>query len=506
MQREKESIENQRSRLEQYCQEQGISPEFYVDDGFSAKDTNRPALTRLIADVKKGEVKAILVTKLDRITRSIKDLIELLELFEDHKVSFKSITQPIDTASAMGRGFVQIMGVFAQLEREITSERVSEDMRHRAKKGVWNGGVITHGYSSVDKKLIINEKEAKIIRTIFNKYIELESLRGVTHWLNSNNYKTRNGVTWATSSIRRILGNPTYIGKTWYNKRVSSKTTHRIKSRPKEEWIIEDGQHEAIVTNSVFEQAQQILEQQFREPKRKGSHYLLSGLIRCGHCKATINGYTQKIRRNDKLKSYSYYKCHNNTSKGTSVCPGNTIRRDILEEKVIESIMSLAKDKKFKIDAKKALEEFNKQILREKKPLAKEIESAERNNIQIEGKKKNLLARLEDNTIDKLTYKTRIAELDKEFESNKSKIYHAEARLNDIGIESIDFNSVYETIKDFKRNWKYLDFEGRKDLLRAMVSKIEVKGEDIKVDLFFLSDIMSNVCSRTGTGSSHPQA
>ncbi len=501
MQREKESIENQRSRLKQYCGDYSIEPAFYVDDGFSAKDTKRPALTRLIADIKNGEVKAVLVTKIDRITRSIKDLIDLLELFEEHSVSFKSITQPIDTASAMGRGFVRLLGEFAQLEREITSERVSEDMRHRAEKGVWNGGVMPYGYSRLNKKLVINEKEAKNLQAIFNKYINLESLRGVTHWLNSNSYKTRNGLTWATSSIRRVLSNPTYIGKTWYNKRVSSKTTHRLKNRPKEEWIVEDGKHEAIITKEIYDKVQAILERQFKEPKRKGSHYLLSGLVRCGHCGATLNGYTQKIKRNDKLKAYAYYKCHNNTSKGSSVCKGNTIQKDKLENTIIEKILSLAKDNKFRIDAKKALNEFNKQVMHEKTPLMKEKQDAERKNAQIVVKKKNLLERLEDDTIDKITYKARLEELDRETEANKTKIFYADSRLNDIGIEKLDFDSIYDIVKDFKRSWKYLDFQGKKDLLRTLVSKIELKHEDIRIDLFFLSDIMSNVCSRTGRDS-----
>ena len=501
MQKEKESIENQKSRLLQYCNEQNLPYTMYEDDGYSAKDTKRPALSRLINDIKKHEVKTVLVTKLDRITRSIRDLLDLLELFEDYNVSFKSITQPVDTSSAMGRGFVRLLGEFAQLEREMTSERVGEDMRHRALKGVWNGGVVPHGYLVAEKQLKPQKDEAVVIAKIYDKYIELESLRGVTQWLNSKGYKTRNGATWATSSIRRILSNPTYIGKIWYNKRVSSKMTHKLKSRPEEDWIVAEGKHEPIVSPKTYDTVQVILARQRKEPKRKMSNYLLSGLVRCGRCGATLSGYTQKVRRGGKLKAYSYYKCHNNTSKGASVCTGNTIRRDILEEKVADTILSLAKDKEFKVDAKKALTAFNKKIVGERSPLMRQKTSAEKKNIQIVQKKKNLLERLEDNTIDKALYKRRIDELNAEFEDNKEKIYHSESKLNDIGIDTVDFNSVYEVVKDFKKSWRYLNFQGKKDLLSAIVSKIEVKDEDIKIDLYFLSDLMSNVCSRTGRDS-----
>ena len=231
-----ESISNQKERLLVYAKERQLNPKLYADPGFSAKDTNRPALRQLLDDIKAGRIKSVLVTKLDRISRSMKDLLDLLTLFEDRQVEFKSITQPFDTSTAMGRGFLRLMGEFAQLEREMTSERVGEDMRHRAKNGRWNGGVVPYGYmsqaqqirlniasgmprdksegkaeklSTDSKRLSVHLEEANLIRAIFDKYLETESLRAVTHWLNKNKIPSRYGTTWAANSVSRVLHSPT---------------------------------------------------------------------------------------------------------------------------------------------------------------------------------------------------------------------------------------------------------------------------------------------------------
>ena len=530
MQRDKgESIDNQISRLKEYAKEKHLNFKVYEDAGYSAKDTNRPAVSRLLTDIKDGKVQSVIVTKLDRITRSIKDLLDLLELFEKHEVAFKSITQPLDTASAMGRGFLRLLGEFAQMEREMVSERVGEDMRHRAKSGKWNGGIVPFGYAVYamvfkdllksgltkeqaerrvskiapeKKKLFVNPDEARIIKKIYEKYLRLESIRGVTHWLNSRGYRTRKRITWSSVSVSRILTNPTYIGKLCYNKRVSSKTTGKLKKRPEKEWIICDGQHDPIIRKAMFDRAQRILERQKREPRRKMSEYLLSGLVRCGHCGGSLNGYTQRKKTAAGEKLYSYYKCHTNQSKGRSVCSGTAINKERLEKLVIDKILSLSESKGFKIDAKKALEEFNKRIKKEDKPLREGKKRLEMRNADIERKKRSLLECLEDKAIDKETYKKRTTELNEEFEKNQTRLYGIDSKLNDMGIEDMSFKSVYEALRDFKSSWDHLEYIGKKDLLWALVSKITVKEKEINVELFFLPSIFSNLRLHTGRGSS----
>ncbi len=535
IQKEKgESIINQKSRLQEYAKEKHLSAIVYEDAGYSAKDTNRPAINRLIREIKEGKISSVIVTKLDRITRSIKDLLELLELFEEHEVAFKSLTQPLDTSTAMGRGFLRLLGEFAQMEREMISERVGEDMRHRAKNGKWNGGVIPYGYTTNSlefkklmnsrlpkekaetkanriapekKKLYINRNEARVVRKIYEKYVELESLRAVTHWLNSNGYKTRNNKTWASASIERIITNPTYIGKIWYNKKVSSKTTGKLKKRPREEWIVCKGLHKPIIEEKLFNKAQKIKKRQTREPRRKMSNYLLSSLVRCGKCGGSVNGYTQKkITPKGEEQLYPYYKCHTRHSKGSSVCKGNTIRKDTLERLVIGKILELIESDKFNVDIKHALNIFSKKVKQGGKSLRSEKKRLEQRNNKIGLKKRNLLEALEDKTIDKEIYKMRIAELNSEYDKNQKSLYEVESRINDIGIEDVSFNSVYEILKNFRESWKNLGYSGKKNLLWSLISKITVNDKKIKIDLFFLPSLFSNISSCTDMGSLHQPA
>ncbi len=130
---DRESLRFQEERLRQYCSSQGFDIyKIYREEGVSAKDTNRPRFSELMHDIKESKLQVVLVTKLDRITRSLKDMIELIEFFQQHDVKLISITQNIDTTGPMGRFILNILGEVAQVEREITAERVSEHMHHRA--------------------------------------------------------------------------------------------------------------------------------------------------------------------------------------------------------------------------------------------------------------------------------------------------------------------------------------------------------------------------------------
>ena len=513
-----ESMDTQKEKLLEYAKGANLTPELYEDPGHSAKDMQRPALFRLLGDIRDKKVRSLTVTKIDRLTRNIRDLLHLMELFEEHNIVFKSLTQPIDTATVMGRAFLRLMGEFAQMEREMTSERVGEDMRHRAKNGKWNGGVIPYGFGVVDKQLVEEPSESAIINLIFDKYVERESLRAVTHWLNTNNYRTRNNVTWAASSIRRVLTNPTYVGKVWYNKRVSSKSGRKMVSRPKSQWIVVDGVHKGIVGEETFNTAQDILKQQYKEPRRKFSEYLLSGLIRCGYCGGSLNGYGQQRIRKGKLEQYFYYKCHNHASKGNSVCKGMAIRRQLIEDAVVKTIMLLWRDEDYKIKAKKALEEYNAQAENGRSPLNTELDTLRKRNNAIEDKLRILLENLENRYIDGATYKSRSKELIGELESNKSRVSAIESQLNSIQTNVVTFEAVCDALKNFELCWDGLELPQKKDLLASIIQNITVYKDRAEIKLYFLPDLhptkvvpeggKDNValCLRKGRGSSRRRA
>ena len=148
----------------------------YDDGGYSGGSTDRPALQRLLSDVKAGKIDVIVVYKVDRLTRSLADFAKLVELFDGHGVSFVSVTHQFNTTTSMGRLTLNVLLSFAQFEREVTSERIRDKIAASKRKGLWVGGIAPLGYVTRDRKIVVVEEEAERVRTIFRRYLELGSL------------------------------------------------------------------------------------------------------------------------------------------------------------------------------------------------------------------------------------------------------------------------------------------------------------------------------------------
>jgi site-specific DNA recombinase len=195
----------------------------YDDGGFSGGDTDRPALQRLLQDVRAGKVDVIVVYKVDRLTRSLADFAKLVELFDQHKVSFVSVTQQFNTTTSMGRLTLNVLLSFAQFEREVTSERIRDKIAASKRKGLWVGGMVPLGYNTKDRKITINEAEAERVRSIFRGYLKLGSLnllmadlrkRGiVTRARTLKGGKTVGGIPFTRGPLAHLLRNRFYIGE-----------------------------------------------------------------------------------------------------------------------------------------------------------------------------------------------------------------------------------------------------------------------------------------------------
>ena len=148
----------------------------YDDGGFSGGNTERPALQRLLEDVRAGKIDVIVVYKVDRLTRSLADFAKLVELFDQHGVSFVSVTQQFNTTTSMGRLTLNVLLSFAQFEREVTSERIRDKIAASKRKGMWVGGKVPFGYQTKDRKITVVKKDAECVRTIFRSYLKLGSI------------------------------------------------------------------------------------------------------------------------------------------------------------------------------------------------------------------------------------------------------------------------------------------------------------------------------------------
>src|SRR6202165_2250499 len=177
----------------------------YDDGGFSGGHTDRPALQRLLEDVRSGEIDVIVVYKVDRLTRSLADFAKLVELFDKHTVSFVSVTQQFNTTTSMGRLTLNVLLSFAQFEREVTSERIRDKIAASKRKGLWVGGMAPLGYDTRDRKVVVIKSEAEIVRVIFKRYLELGSLNLLMQDLRQRRIFTK---VRRLSSGRTVGGNP----------------------------------------------------------------------------------------------------------------------------------------------------------------------------------------------------------------------------------------------------------------------------------------------------------
>jgi site-specific DNA recombinase len=195
----------------------------YDDGGFSGGNTDRPALQRLLQDVQAGKIDVIVVYKVDRLTRSLADFAKLVELFDQHNVSFVSVTQHFNTTTSMGRLTLNVLLSFAQFEREVTSERIRDKISASKRKGLWVGGMTPLGYDTKRRKITVNEDEAERVKSIFRNYLKFSSLNRLMAELRNQGIVTKvrtlktgetvGGIPFTRGSLAHLLRNRFYIGE-----------------------------------------------------------------------------------------------------------------------------------------------------------------------------------------------------------------------------------------------------------------------------------------------------
>lgn len=339
------SLDAQREASENYINSQKhegwiVLPTRYDDGGFSGANLDRPALQRLLTDIKAGGINCVVVYKVDRLSRSLMNFAQLLEFFDKYNVAFVSVTQAFNTNTSMGRLTLNILLSFAQFEREIISERTKDKMGAARKRGQWLGGRPPLGYDIAEngKKLMINPKEAKIIKEIFKLYLEGNSLLKVAQILNEKGYRSKQGVSktgkayggtkFSATRIQAIINNVLYIGKVKYAGQIY------------------DGQQEAIIDEETFKKAQEKLKQNRVERKAIKNIEctgLLTHILRCNMCNTFMfHTYTMK----NKTRKYRYYVCTNAQKRGYHSCPNRSLNAQAIEDAVINCLKQTLSDKK----------------------------------------------------------------------------------------------------------------------------------------------------------------
>lgn len=335
------SIDEQKDKLTSYCNiKEWTVYNIYTDGGFSGSNTDRPALDQLIKDAKRKKFDTVLVYKLDRLSRSQKDTLYLIEdVFIANDIAFLSLQENFDTSTPFGKAMIGLLSVFAQLEREQIKERMQLGRVGRAKSGksmMWSRVAYGYTYHKETGEMTINELEAMVVKEVFETYLGGRSITKLRDDLNQKYPKTP---AWGYRIIRQMLDNPVYCGYNQYKGEIYK------------------GNHEPIISEEIFNKTQEELKIRQRtaaekfNPRPFQAKYMLSGIAQCGYCKAPL-GVTLGTRRKDGTRNIRY-QCKNRfprSTKGVTTynnnkkCESGFYEMSNIENYVLQEVSNLQND------------------------------------------------------------------------------------------------------------------------------------------------------------------
>ena len=454
------SIEEQKAKLSSYCDIKDWNVyKIYTDGGFSGANTDRPALEGLIKDAKKRKFDTVLVYKLDRLSRSQKDTLYLIEdIFIKNNIAFLSLQENFDTSTPFGKAMIGLLSVFAQLEREQIKERMQLGKIGRAKAGksmMWAKTSYGYDYHRETGTITINPAQALAVKFIFESYLRG---RSITKLRDDLNEKFPKEIDWSYRAIRAILDNPVYCGFNQFKGEVYP------------------GNHEPIITEEVYNKTKEELKIRQRNalensnPRPFQAKYILSGIAQCGYCGAPLK-IILGVKRKDgsRFKKYECHQRHPRTLRGVTTyndnkkCDSGFYYKDDLEAYVLKEISKLQDDagyldKIFSGDNAETLdrESYQKQI----RELSKKLSRL--NDLYIDDRIS--LEELQSKSSEFLSMR---ALLEKELEDDPS--LKQEETKNTIK-QSLSKGDIYK-----------MDYESQKTIVRALVKKVQVTAESIVI-------------------------
>ena len=461
----------------------------YADRGYSGKNTNRPDFEKMMRDIRDGRIKRVIVYKLDRISRSILDFANMMEVFQEYNVEFVSCTEKFDTSTPIGRAMLNICIVFAQLERETIQKRVTDAYYARCKRGFYMGGRIPYGYrltSTVIDNIRTSmyeevPEESEQLKLIYSLYADpTNSLGDIMRYLNKHGIKNLRGSVWTTARISEMLRNPVYVAAdidvynfyksqganvynppsdfTGYNAcyldRGTVSTTRKQCDLADKEIVL--APHKGFISSSVWLACRmRCLNNRQSTHTCKGKNSWLTGKTKCGNC-----GYALTVRKAH-TKWGRYFVCSQAGSNGNCKGTGCTIYADVLEEYMLGAIRS-------------KLAEF-KQLSSGRE--SQEIPKVSQNKIRLTAigvEIRDLLSKVTSANPILMEYiNNRIAELDEERKTLQEEI---------LALTCSKADGKMEEITNHVEMWDSVSFEDKKTVVDALIKVIKIANGEIKIE------------------------
>ncbi|MCM2369435.1 recombinase family protein [Aporhodopirellula aestuarii] len=473
LEQEYSSLDAQRDAAEAYVASQkhegwDVIPKSYDDGGFTGSNMERPALKRLLADIVAGEIDCVIVYKVDRLSRSLLDFTKIVEAFDQHGVSFVSVTQQFNTSTSMGRLVLNVLLSFAQFEREMISERIRDKVAASRRRGKWSGGMPLLGYTVENTKLVVDETEADRVRQIFGLYIEHRSLLPVVKELRQRGWTTKQWVTkkgdhrggraFTKNAVYKLLTNVTYIGKIRYKDE-----THQ-------------GEHDGIVPLDLFRRVLNQLKangQSGGTGVRNKHNALLKGLIWCKACgRPMTHSYSCKGS-----KRYRYYVCGTAMQEGWAKCPAPSVPAGEIERFVVEQIQTIGTDEDMLNQTIEQIESRSNQLRTNLEAERKSLQRQLRNDHE---KLRAIAANVANNG--------RVAglpELQARIDSAEDRLKAIASEIQSLEDQAIENTDVRRLLSGFEELWQTIQPREQVRLTALLVDRVDFDGVAGNVGITF---------------------
>ena len=479
---EEGSIKNQVSGMEKYVEGEnlkeggswGVIVGIYKDEGFSGKSLERPEIKRLLKDISKHKIDTVIITEISRMSRSVRDWIDLRSFFEENDAAFISVRQRFDTSNAMGRAMLNFAIEFAQLEREITAERVKVSYQARANRGLWPGGPVPFGFDltpdrpghlqvNAAKKIIADE----ILDTFLNK---AGSVSKTVSLLKEAGYKRDRGLEWDDSSLIRWIRHRSLVGELEVNKKVKNKSQGKLPEG--ERYKIVKTVWSPIVDPELWTQANALLDENYRKLKvNKWKHheFLLTGLIECPKGVRLIGG-SGWGRSGKKYVQYKHLK--------KCGCHFSSIPADDMEKVVLKRIRSLSHEPPVIAEL---TEKANRKFYAEQPDYKDSILALKR---RLEGTIRKL-DKIMDQILDaespeeKQSWMEKAQRLQGEKKDVEYQLHGLKGRAENKTDALLDPEAIHRALVKFNDGFDQLPIAARQSLLKSILDKIEVQKDEI---------------------------
>lgn len=463
-----ESPEHHEKRARLYAEAKGWEVKVvYHLEGVSGKAVmHHPETQRMREDIRSGKITGLIFSKLARLARSTRELLDFSDFFREENADLISLQESIDTSSPAGRLFYTIIAAMAQWEREEIAERVAASVPIRAKLGKPLGGAAPFGYQWVDKKLCVDGKEAPVRKLMYEIFLRTKRKKATARELNDLGYRTRNGSKFTGTTIGRLLTDPTAKGEHRTNYTSSTDSTKAWVLKPESEWVIVPCP--AIVTKELWDDCNRILDEQEKKRRKPGrqSVHLLAGYV---HCSCGCKMYVFHVQAN-------LYYC-----KGCK----NRIPITDIDEIYLEQMKSfLLSDG----DITHYLDQ-SATMVREKEELLKGVQ---RESDALRKKMSELVTMRMNREISPEHFKQYHQPLREQLDQLQNQLPELQAEIDFLKIQSLSSDTVMRQARTLYEQWPSLGFPEKRNIVETITSRIVVGQDDIEISLAFLPPSFQN--------------